>query len=119
MKNDKDNINCIIQGSEEVIESPMLTGFEGFDAGKFNYIDNPVVRTRPSKSTMDTRLLSFMLHVGEENRKELKKLMLELAYSEELTPEQMMEKYFKSVEGWENFGKSTVNLPSRPKTEGS
>jgi len=119
MKNDKDIINNIIQGSEEVIESPMLTGFEGFDVGKFNYFDNPVVRTRPRKSSMDTQLLSFMLHVGEENRKELKKMMLEMAYSEELTPEQMMDKYFKSVEGWENFGKGAVNLPSRPKTEDS
>lgn len=96
MKNDKDIINNIIQGSEEVTESPMMTtGFEGFDAGKFNYIDNPVVRTRPNKSTMDTGLLSFMMYVGEENRKELKKMMLEMAYNGELTPEQMMDRYFK------------------------
>ncbi len=106
MKNDKDIINNIIQGSEEVIESPMTTGFEGFDAGKFNVIDNPVVRTIPRKSSIDTQLLSFMMFIGEENRKALKKMMLEMSYNSELSPEQMMDRYFKNLEGGKQDGKN-------------
>ena len=100
-------MNYIIQGSEVPVESPMFsTGFEGFEAGKYNWIDSPAVRARPKKSSMDTMMLSYMMFIGEENRKELKKMMLEMAYGGELTPEQMMDRYFRNLKGGKRNGEA-------------